>query len=200
MTSRLTLVDLAGSERSKNTQASGERLKEAGNINKSLMVLGQCIEVMRANQRRVAQSLGASESQRSDTRDVKKSLAIVPFRHSKLTEVLMDYFIGEGRVVSTLWVASLQSTNDLAQTVIININPYDTGFDENSNVMKFAALAREVSTAAPIQRVPPTGRSKALDKMGNLQSIGSHHRKVLLSTNGRGDRQSSETQLDVVEG
>ena len=65
------------------------------------MVLGQCIEVMRANQKRVAQSLAASQSQRSDTRDVKKSLAIVPFRHSKLTEILMDYFTGEGRVVST---------------------------------------------------------------------------------------------------
>ena len=81
--------------------------------------------------------------------------------------------------------------------MIININPYDTGFDENSNVMKFAALAREVSIAAPTQRVPPTGRAKA---QGNLQSTGSHHRKVLLSTYGRGDRQSSETQLDVVEG
>ena len=89
---------------------------------------------------------------------------------------------------------------DLAQTVIININPYDTGFDENSNVMKFAALAREVSTAAPTQRVPPTGRATPLGKMANIQSIGSHHRKVLLSTYGRGDRQSSETQLDVVEG
>jgi kinesin family member 20 len=89
---------------------------------------------------------------------------------------------------------------DPAQTVIININPYDTGFDENSNVMKFAALAREVSTAAPTQRVPPTGRATPLGKMANIQSIGSHHRKVLLSTYGRGDRQSSETQLDVVEG
>lgn len=84
--------------------------------------------------------------------------------------------------------------------MIININPYDTGFDENSNVMKFAALTREVSTAAPTRRVPATGRAKAGGKMGNLQSIGSHHRKVLLSTYGRGDRQSSETQLDVVEG
>ena len=101
ITTRLTLIDLAGSERSKHTHATGERLKEAGNINKSLMVLGQCIEVMRANQKRVAQSLAASQSQRSDTRDVKKSLAIVPFRHSKLTEILMDYFTGEGRVVST---------------------------------------------------------------------------------------------------
>jgi kinesin family protein 20 len=89
---------------------------------------------------------------------------------------------------------------DLVQTVIININPYDTGFDENSNVMKFAALAREVSTAAPTQRMPPTGRATPLGKLGNVQPIGSHHRKVLLSTYGRGDRQSSETQLDVVEG
>ena len=28
----------------------GQRLKEAGNINKSLMVLGQCMETLRLNQ------------------------------------------------------------------------------------------------------------------------------------------------------
>jgi hypothetical protein len=27
--------------------------------------------------------------------------------------------------------------------MIVNVNPYDTGFDENSHVMKFSALARE---------------------------------------------------------
>jgi kinesin family member 20 len=64
------------------------------------MVLGQCMEVMRANQRRVAQSLGGFKNERSDTRDIKKSLGVVPFRHSKLTELLMDYFVGDGRVVS----------------------------------------------------------------------------------------------------
>lgn len=36
--SRLSIVDLAGSERSRNTGNTGDRLKEAGNINKSLMV------------------------------------------------------------------------------------------------------------------------------------------------------------------
>ena len=36
--SRLSIVDLAGSERTSNTGTTGERLKEAGNINKSLMV------------------------------------------------------------------------------------------------------------------------------------------------------------------
>ena len=100
-TSRLTLVDLAGSERTRNTQTTGDRLKEAGNINKSLMVLGQCLETMRTNQKAVAKSLsGGIGSQRVDTRDVKRGLAVVPFRHSKLTEILMDYFVGEGRAVS----------------------------------------------------------------------------------------------------
>ncbi|KAG2155501.1 kinesin-domain-containing protein [Suillus clintonianus] len=135
--SRLTLVDLAGSERTKHTQTTGDRLKEAGNINKSLMVLGQCMEVMRSNQKRLAQSL--ANPGRTDTRDVKRALAVVPFRHSKVTEVLMDYFVGDGRVV-----------------MIVNINPYDTGFEENSHVMKFSALAREVSTTvnnAPVPRV-----------------------------------------------
>lgn len=94
-------MDLAGSERTKHTQTTGERLREAGNINKSLMVLGQCMETMRANQRAVARSLGGA-GHRVDTRDVKRGLAVVPFRHSKLTELLMDYFVGEGRAVSRL--------------------------------------------------------------------------------------------------
>ncbi len=38
--SRMNLVDLAGSERQKQTGAAGDRLKEAGNINKSLSQLG----------------------------------------------------------------------------------------------------------------------------------------------------------------
>jgi kinesin family protein 20 len=32
--------------------------------------------------------------------------------------------------------------------MIVNVNPYDTGFDENSHVMRFSAVAREVQTNA----------------------------------------------------
>ena len=107
-TARLTLVDLAGSERTKHTHTSGERLREEGNINKSLMVLGQCMETLRANQRTLARSLGqgVAPGSRLDTRDVKRGLALVPFRHSKLTEVLMDYFVGEGRAVGIAQAAA----------------------------------------------------------------------------------------------
>lgn len=38
--SKLNFVDLAGSERQKQSGTSGSRLKEAGNINKSLTILG----------------------------------------------------------------------------------------------------------------------------------------------------------------
>ena len=48
--SKLAIVDLAGSERALKTRATGERLKEASNINVSLMNLGRCLEALRWNQ------------------------------------------------------------------------------------------------------------------------------------------------------
>lgn len=42
-TSQLHLVDLAGSERQKDTNTTGQRLKEAGSINRSLSALGNVI-------------------------------------------------------------------------------------------------------------------------------------------------------------
>lgn len=41
--SNLNLVDLAGSEKADQTRADGERLKEGGHINKSLLALGNVI-------------------------------------------------------------------------------------------------------------------------------------------------------------
>ena len=47
---RFSIVDLAGSERYTKTKNTGDRLREAGNINKSLMCLVRCMEVLRNNQ------------------------------------------------------------------------------------------------------------------------------------------------------
>jgi kinesin family protein 1 len=44
--SKISLVDLAGSERQSKTAATGERLKEAANINKSLSTLGMVISAL----------------------------------------------------------------------------------------------------------------------------------------------------------
>jgi hypothetical protein len=44
--SKVHLVDLAGSERADVTGATGQRLKEGGSINKSLVTLGNVISVL----------------------------------------------------------------------------------------------------------------------------------------------------------
>ncbi|NP_001088544.1 kinesin family member 23 S homeolog [Xenopus laevis] len=77
--SQLSLVDLAGSERTNRTRAEGNRLREAGNINQSLMTLRTCIEVLRENQ-----LCGTNK--------------MVPYRDSKLTHLFKNYFDGEGKV------------------------------------------------------------------------------------------------------
>ncbi|XP_054900796.1 kinesin-like protein KIF23 isoform X5 [Poeciliopsis prolifica] len=77
--SQLCLVDLAGSERTNRTRAEGSRLREAGNINQSLMTLRTCMEVLRENQ-----MWGTNR--------------MVPYRDSKVTHLFKNYFDGEGKV------------------------------------------------------------------------------------------------------
>lgn len=65
-----TLVDLAGSERGSATKNSGLRLVESGNINKSLLALGTCINIL------VDSSIKSKQS------------VFIPWRDSKLTRIL----------------------------------------------------------------------------------------------------------------
>eukprot|EP00188_Purpureofilum_apyrenoidigerum_P000148 Plantae.Rhodophyta-Purpureofilum_apyrenoidigerum.ctg10578.p1 GENE.Plantae.Rhodophyta-Purpureofilum_apyrenoidigerum.ctg10578~~Plantae.Rhodophyta-Purpureofilum_apyrenoidigerum.ctg10578.p1 ORF type:complete len:577 (-),score=123.43 Plantae.Rhodophyta-Purpureofilum_apyrenoidigerum.ctg10578:86-1816(-) len=70
-TATLSIVDLAGSERSNSLGLSDiERVREASQINKSLMNLARCLEVLRENQKR---------------KNGKKLL--VPYRQSRLTRL-----------------------------------------------------------------------------------------------------------------
>nr|XP_057912919.1 kinesin-like protein KIF20A [Doryrhamphus excisus] len=76
--SELTVCDLAGSERCKQ-QRNGDRMKEANNINASLLTLGRCIAALRNNQT-----------------NKSRPPQVVPFRDSKLTRVLQGFFCGRG--------------------------------------------------------------------------------------------------------
>ena len=78
--------------------------------------------------------------------------------------------------------------------MIVNVNPYDTGFDENSHVMRFSALAREVSTVpgAATTRTLPAGKARGSE-------VVPHRRSVTLSTGGPG-KKASEAHLEVLEG
>ncbi|XP_072544101.1 kinesin-like protein KIF20A [Salminus brasiliensis] len=92
--SELSLCDLAGSERCNKTKTFGERLKEAGNINNSLLILGKCIAALRNNQ--------------NDR--VKGSY--IPFRESKLTRLFQGVFCGRGRASMIVNINQCASTYD----------------------------------------------------------------------------------------
>ncbi|XP_017071631.1 kinesin-like protein KIF23 [Drosophila eugracilis] len=81
--SQLSLVDLAGSERSSRTKNTGVRLREAGNINNSLMTLRTCLEYLRENQMASGNGLAPKK---------------IPYRDSKITHMFKNYFDGEGQV------------------------------------------------------------------------------------------------------
>lgn len=85
----------------------------------------------------------------------------------------------------------------------MNVNPYDTGFDENSHVMKFSALAREISTVvnnAPVPRVHTSpSKLSAIIKPGLSGLPRAVTRKVTISSFGPG-KKLSEAHLEVLEG
>lgn len=58
--SKISLVDLAGSERANSTGATGDRLKEGANINKSLTTLGKVIAAL-------AEMVGSEEERKGRT-------------------------------------------------------------------------------------------------------------------------------------
>jgi len=77
----LSLVDLAGSERVERSQVTGERLKEAQYINKSLSALGDVVEALA---RRGATGNAGCH---------------VPYRNSRLTMLLKDSLGGESKAL-----------------------------------------------------------------------------------------------------
>lgn len=73
---KLNLVDLAGSERQSKTGSAGDQLKEATNINKSLLTLGNVISKL-----------------------VDGQSTHIPYRDSKLTKLLQDSLGGNTKTV-----------------------------------------------------------------------------------------------------
>lgn len=76
--SKLCLVDLAGSERAAVSDNKGQRMVEGANINKSLLALGNCINILS---------------------DPNKKGSFVPYRDSKLTRMLKDSLGGNTQTI-----------------------------------------------------------------------------------------------------
>ncbi|OAX82074.1 hypothetical protein ACJ72_03574 [Emergomyces africanus] len=88
-TARIRLVDLAGSERAKATEATGQRLREGSNINKSLTTLGRVIAALADNK----------------PGRLRKNKEVVPYRDSILTWLLKDSLGGNSKTAMIACIA-----------------------------------------------------------------------------------------------
>uniref|UniRef100_A0A7S0N872 Kinesin-like protein n=1 Tax=Pyramimonas obovata TaxID=1411642 RepID=A0A7S0N872_9CHLO len=123
--SKLHLVDLAGSERLSRSEAEGDRLKEAQAINKSLSALGDVI---------------AALSQKKGH---------VPFRNSKLTQVLQDSMEGTAKVA-----------------MFVNVSPTQESAGESVCSLNFASRVRgvELGPAGSANKTPAKGAPNSAAK------------------------------------
>ena len=124
--SRFNLVDLAGSERQQMTGTTGQRLKEAGNINKSLLALSNVIN-------------GLVDISNGRARHVQ-------YRDSKLTFLLRDSLGGNAKTViianvstSSLYYNETLSTLKFAQRAKMIKNKAVVNKDIQGNVLQLQA-------------------------------------------------------------
>jgi kinesin family member 1 len=117
---KISLVDLAGSERATSTGATGARLKEGAEINRSLSTLGRVI---------------AALADLSDSKKKKpsKGTGQVPYRDSVLTWLLKDSLGGNSMTA-----------------MIAAISPADINYDETLSTLRYADSAKRIKNHAVV--------------------------------------------------
>ncbi|KAF8934782.1 hypothetical protein EDD21DRAFT_213248 [Dissophora ornata] len=125
--SRICLVDLAGSERANSTGATGARLKEGANINKSLTTLGKVISALADASSTPVLKKGAK----------KAPEVFVPYRDSVLTWLLKDCLGGNSKT-----------------TIIAALSPADVNYDETLSTLRYADQAKRIKNKAVVNEDP----------------------------------------------
>ncbi|KAK4505722.1 hypothetical protein PRZ48_003687 [Zasmidium cellare] len=124
---RMRLVDLAGSERANRTEATGQRLREGGNINQSLTTLGRVIAALADPKRQRASRMTGLQNQ------TKRRAEVVPYRDSVLTWLLKDSLGGNSK---TAMVACISPTD----------------YEETLSTLRYADQAKRIRTKAHVNQ------------------------------------------------
>ena len=113
---KLTLVDLAGSEKVDKSGATGDALKEAMAINKSLSALGDVISM-----------LNAAQQEKEKAGKNAKSVYI-PYRSHPLTHLMSDSLGGNAKTL-----------------MFVNLSPADYNLSETKSSLQYAARVKKVT-------------------------------------------------------
>lgn len=127
----MTFVDLAGSEKARLTGAEGQRLKEGGHINKSLLTLTTVIS-------KLADGDKFEASSSSSFSDLSHCRSHIPYRDSKLTRILQSSLSG--------------NTNT---AIICAMTPASDFLEETISTLKFASRAKTITTRPRVNEIIP---------------------------------------------
>ncbi|KAI8080303.1 uncharacterized protein B0P05DRAFT_596612 [Gilbertella persicaria] len=126
---RISLVDLAGSERANSTGATGARLKEGANINRSLTTLGKVIA-------------GLAEQSSLEGKRGKKKEAFIPYRDSVGSMICF--------VLTWLLKDSLGGNSKTAMIAAIS----QADYDETLSTLRYADQAKKIKNKAVVNEDP----------------------------------------------
>ncbi|KAK0861811.1 hypothetical protein LTR57_004896 [Friedmanniomyces endolithicus] len=162
---RMRLVDLAGSERANRTEATGQRLREGGNINQSLTTLGRVIAALADPKRQRASRLTGTQNQ------TKRRAEVVPYRDSVLTWLLKDSLGGNSK---TAMVACISPTD----------------YDETLGTLRYADQAKRIRTRAHVNQDAVTTAEREAEIARMAETI----RALTLSVNAATTRKRDEVE------
>lgn len=145
---RIRLVDLAGSERAKATEATGTRLREGSNINKSLTTLGRVIAALADPKHARSQPSSPRKAAGGGSSGSGRAADVVPYRDSILTWLLKDSLGGNSKTA-----------------MIACIAPAD--YDETLSTLRYADQAKRIRTQAVVNQdhVSSAEKDKQIEEM-----------------------------------
>ncbi|RYQ90121.1 hypothetical protein Ahy_B09g096388 isoform C [Arachis hypogaea] len=123
------LVDLAGSERVDKSEVTGDRLKEAQHINKSLAALGDVISSLAQKQQHI------------------------PYRNSKLTQLLQDSLGGQAKTL-----------------MFVHIAPEQDALVESISTLKFAERVSTIELGAAKVNKDSADVKELKEQIANLKA------------------------------
>ncbi|KAM0984929.1 hypothetical protein ACFX13_012474 [Malus domestica] len=152
---KISFIDLAGSERGADTTDNDRQTRiEGAEINKSLLALKECIRALDNDQ------------------------IHIPFRGSKLTEVLRDSFVGNSRTV-----------------MISCISPNAGSCEHTLNTLRYADRVKSLSKGGnarkdqAINSLPPANRDVSLASStlvsSEVEDVREQHQEVKVADTGR---------------
>eukprot|EP01024_Parvocaulis_polyphysoides_P032176 TRINITY_DN2888_c1_g1_i1.p1 TRINITY_DN2888_c1_g1~~TRINITY_DN2888_c1_g1_i1.p1 ORF type:complete len:742 (+),score=171.34 TRINITY_DN2888_c1_g1_i1:296-2227(+) len=154
----LHLVDLAGSERVARSEATGDRLEEAKHINKSLSALGDVMSALASKKTHI------------------------PFRNSKLTQVLQDSLSGNAKALT-----------------ILHIAPEESSYGESSTTLQFGSRVTSI-TLGQVQKNTESGQLlEAKDTLKHQQKEIEQLRQILTDEKSKAADEKQKLQHEIEE-